>query len=58
MDRDKGDQDGEGRRCWVGLIWTQIKEWRGTESDEKMMDKRKYGNSFSGSNLITMSVMD
>lgn len=56
-DRDKGDRGVEGRCCWIGLIWKQIKEWRGTGSDEKIMDDKKYGHSFSGY-LITMSVID
>lgn len=60
VDRDKGDRGAEDRCCWTGLVWKQnkgMKEWRGTESDEKMMDKKKYGNSFSGY-LISMHVID
>lgn len=51
------------RRCWgeTVLDWTHLgtnqEMERGTESDEKMMDKKRYGHSFSGY-LITMSDMD
>ena len=60
VDRDKVGRGAENRHCWSGLVWKQNKgmeERRGTDSDEKMMDKKKYGNSFSGY-LITVHVID